>query len=74
MKGKSTDKTLAKILLILRDVYTRQVVLYRQAVKANDNDGLLEAQSAMMTCEEIAGELGIVLFSEAEKREMDKQV
>lgn len=71
--NKNPDKTLLRVFYILRDIYTRNVVLYRQASKANDNEGLAESQSAMLVCEEVARELGIVLFSEAEKQEMDKK-
>jgi len=72
MKDKRTDKTLAKVLFILRDIYTRQYQQYQHATIAQDNDGITEAQSAMLTCEEIAQELNVVLFSEAEKQQMDK--
>jgi hypothetical protein len=71
MKGKQPDKTLAKVLFVLRDIYTRNIALDRQANRANDSDGIAEAQSAMLTCEEIAQELNIVLFSEAEKQQME---
>lgn len=71
MKDRRTDKTLAKILFILRDIYMRHVTLYRQATKAKDNDGIVESQSAMLTCEEIAQELKVVLFNEAEKQQME---
>ena len=70
--NKNKDKTLAKVLFILRDIYTRHATLYRQANIANDVDGITEAQTAMLTCEEIAQELNIVLFNEAEKQQMDR--
>ena len=72
MRRKSPDTTLAKILFILRDIYTRQYSQYQHAAIAKDNEGIIEAQSAMLTCEEIAQELHIVLFSAEEKQSLER--
>ena len=72
MKRKSPDTTLAKILFILRDIYTRQYQQYQHASLAHDIDGIASAQSAMLTCEEVASNLNIVLFSDEEKQSLER--
>jgi hypothetical protein len=69
-RRKQHDKTLAKVLFILRDIYMQHFQQYKHAIRARDMSGINSAQSAMLVCEEIAKELSIVLFSEAEKLQM----
>jgi hypothetical protein len=67
------NKTLAQLMFTLRDIYMRNHQQWLHATRANDNDGIVEAQSAMLTCEEVAQALNIVLFTEAEKQHMAQE-